>query len=143
MAGRTDDNSSLYLAVYNPVVFRSFESFQRHALQSACATSGKQKLIKFDSAYPVADGSTVADFDWLAAHAADSKSRKRLENAILRILNGTYVEFLKHGGCYPSATDLIAWKYASVKNEDVESRLAQSPRAGRAGRAGTNDQDIA
>jgi hypothetical protein len=121
VATRADNKLSLDLPVDGPMVTRSFERLQRGALEDACTAAGQQKLIKFNSSYPVADGFAVIGFDLRAAYAARPKSRKRLENTALRILSVAYLKFLKHRRRDPPTADFIPWKYALVENEHVET----------------------
>lgn len=89
MTSRAHNQPSLDLAVYDPLVTGSFKRFQRSALQNASPAAGQQELIKLESSYPVADGSTVLGFDLGPTHATGAKSSDFLKDAALRILHRT------------------------------------------------------
>ena len=143
MSARTDHEPRRDSIVRDPPTIGPLEAHQTLAEKHPCPGSSKQIVVELAAANAVAYDLAITCFDRFAAYPANAKTRDRLENAAVGILVGIDFQYLEDLRCDPSAAYFISREILLVEDNDIEIQVPQPPRARRACRSTSYDQDIA
>src|SRR5205085_4715502 len=97
----------------------TFELLEATSLRDARAAGGKQEVIELAPADPVTHRPRVAYQMHLVAHAADAKSRDRIDRAIPAVRGHVEPELAYDSRRDPARADLVARKRRLVGDDHV------------------------
>src|ERR1700682_2089084 len=116
MSACTYQKLRLYFTIDDPMIGKTFETFQRHAFQNARSATLQQIIVKLATSNPVADRAAVLGFHFATPDAADVKSVDWLEDVAGRIVRVVNLQLFEHSRSYPSPTDFIAREFLFIED---------------------------
>ena len=143
MAARANKHRGFEAIVDDPQAPVATDALDGRSKAQTRSRSPKQVLIEFASADAKADRLVVRRLNTSdTADQADTKPSEWLERPSVPIPVNIQPQIRQDLRRDPSRAHLVAREGRSVHDDDIETRLAEGPRAGRTRRTATGDEHV-